>query len=104
MQVGYWKDLLEIVVRACTSPEYMKQRAQHSQKNKLAEANRKAQAITKDDKNTTKGHAHEVDDAHLRDIQATSERHQNLLVVQALDACSIGAVGLPLGPMLVCWE
>ena len=41
---------------------------------------------------------------HLRNIQAPSERHQNLLVVQARNARSIGAVSLPLGLVLVCWE
>ena len=51
MQVGYWKDLLEIVVRACVSPEHMKQRAEHSLQNKIAEADRKHQATTKQDKN-----------------------------------------------------
>ncbi len=34
--------------------------------------------------------------ADLRDIQALSEWDQDLLVVQAFDACHIGLIGLPL--------
>ena len=49
LQVGYWKDLLELV-KMCVSPEDMKQRAQQAIDNKLAVAEGKHKAKTKDDK------------------------------------------------------
>ena len=51
MQVGYWKDLLEIVVRQCVSAEVMKQRAQQAIENKLALADKKRRADTKEGRN-----------------------------------------------------
>ena len=40
-QVGYWKDLLEIAVRMCVSPEALQQRAQEGVARKLQISNRK---------------------------------------------------------------
>lgn len=41
LQVGYWKDLLEIVVRQCVSAEVMQQRTQQAIENQLAFAGKK---------------------------------------------------------------
>ena len=43
VQVGYWKDLLEIVVRQSVSVEVMQQRAEQAMDNKLTFAGKKSQ-------------------------------------------------------------
>ena len=47
LQVGYWKDLLEIVVRQCVSAEVMQQRTQQAMANRLAFAGKKREGNTK---------------------------------------------------------
>ncbi len=49
-QVGYWKDLLEIVVRMCVSPEELKERAQQGAEHHTEVLGRKSQAVRSKDK------------------------------------------------------
>ena len=50
VQVGYWKDLLEIVVRQSVSAKVMQQRAQQAIENKLTFAGKKNQGDKKQHK------------------------------------------------------
>lgn len=50
VQVGYWKDLLEIVVRQCVSAEVMQQRTQQAIENKLTFAGKKSRGDKKQHK------------------------------------------------------
>lgn len=47
VQVGYWKDLLEIVVRQSVSAKVLQQRAQQAVENKLIYAGKKSQGDKK---------------------------------------------------------
>ncbi len=50
MQVGYWKDLLEIAVRMCVSPAELKERAQQAVDRQLEVATKKYETTRKKNK------------------------------------------------------
>ena len=50
MQVGYWKDLLEMAVSMCVSPAELKERAQQALDRKLEVATKKYEATRKKNK------------------------------------------------------
>jgi len=102
VQVGYWKDLLEIAVRMCVSPAELKERAQQAVDRQLEVASKKYEATRS--KNKQKVSCSNVtcrrpSVAHIYPLSARLCAH---IIAFALVTCCMAELGCLATSLPVC--